>query len=368
MNLKRLKIYIPGISILIMLSLISCEHHESANMIIEPQKSGLKLSEAQIQLANIKVEDVTRGLINHELFLTGVLKVDEQSVASINSRSNGRIQKLHFKNTGAKVNVGDSLYDFYSEDLLAIAREFQSLHDNNWSSNKRSDLEFAAQNKLLLSGMLQSQIDRLNDTRYIYPVFTIFSPEKGIIRSISVTEGEYVNSGQKLFELADDSKLWVEAQVYPNELQLLKPGMQADVFIPAAGDLYIPNKISIINPAYEPGTNITIVRAIINNPGKQLYPGMPVFLRISTEQREGIVIPSSALLIDKLGYHAWVQLEDGTFESRDLTVGVETTDQVLVVSGLEESEKVVVSGAYLLNSEKILKKSYESASAIMMAE
>lgn len=368
MNLKRFKICIPASFILIMPALISCQREEIKNLAIEPQKEGLRLSEAQIQLANIKVEVVTSGFINHELILTGVLKVDEQSVASISSRSEGRIQKLHYKNTGAKVNLGDSLYDFYSEDLLSTAREYQALHDNNWSSNKRSDLELAAQNKLLLSGMLPGQIARLNDTRYIYPVFTIFSPEQGLIRSISVTEGEYVTSGQKLFELADDSKLWVEAQVYPNELQLLKPGMEADVFIPAAGDLYIPNKLSFINPAYEPRTNITIVRAIINNAGKKLYPGMPALLRISSEHREGIVIPSSALLIDKQGYHVWVQLEDGTFVSRDLTIGVETTDQVLVLSGLKESEKIVVSGAYLLNSEKILKKSYESTSAMNMSE
>jgi membrane fusion protein, copper/silver efflux system len=368
MNLKRYKIYIPAISILAMLFLISCQQHEKAILNIEPQKEGLKLSEAQIQLANIKVEEVTRGVITHELILNGVLKVDEESVSSITSRAAGRIQKLHFKSTGAQVNAGDSLYNIYSEDMLVIAKDYQSLHDNNWSSNKRSDLELAAQNKLLLSGMLPSQIARLNDSRYIYPVFTIFSPEKGLIRSIRVTEGEYVNSGQTLFELADDSKLWVEAQVYPNELQLLKPGMEADVFIPAAGDLFIPNTISFINPAYEPGTNITLVRAIINNAGKKLYPGMPATLRISTEEREGIVIPSSALLIDKKGYHAWVQLEDGTFVSRDLVIGLETIDQALVLSGIEEFEKLVVSGAYLLNSEKILKKSYESSMGTSMPE
>ena len=224
----KMKIIIPAIcitGILLAFSLISCERQATANLRMEPQQSGLKLSEAQLQLANIKVETVSRGVINHELLVNGVLKVDEQSVASISSRSAGRIERLHFKNTGAQVNQGDSLYEIYSEDLLSIAREYQGLHDNNWSSNKRSDLELAAQNKLLLSGMLQSQIDKLNDTRYIYPLITILSPEKGLIRSIGVTEGEYVEVGRKLFELADDSKLWVEAQVYPNELQYLKPGM-----------------------------------------------------------------------------------------------------------------------------------------------
>jgi membrane fusion protein, copper/silver efflux system len=368
MKMMMTKSTLYATSLLLAFILISCERQEPIGFKAEPQQVGLKLSEAQMQLANIKVEYVERGIINHELSLSGVLKVDEQSVASISSRSAGRIQKLHFKNTGTLVNVGDTLYEIYSEDLLAIARDYQALHDNNWSSNKRSDLELAAQNKLLLGGMLPNQIARLNDSRYIYPVFTMLSPEKGLIRSIGVTEGEYVPVGRKLFELADDSKLWVEAQVYPNELQMLKPGMEANVTIPAAGDIAIPSRINFINPAFERGSNITIVRAIIDNPGKQLFPGMPVFLRISTEQREGIVIPASALLIDKQGYHAWVQQEDGTFVSKDLTLGIQTAESVMVLSGLMESERLVVSGAYLLNSEKILKKSYESAMGASMPE
>ena len=88
---------------------------------------------------------------------------------------------------------------------------------------------------------------------------------------------------------------------------------------------------------------------------------MPALLSISTDMREGIVIPASAILIDKQGYHAWVQQDDGTFASRDLTLGIQTADSVMVLSGIQESERVVVSGAYLLNSEKILKKSYESS-------
>lgn len=368
MKIIKIKPTVSILSFLLLVAFASCEREGLVNTATVPIQTGLKLSEAQIQLANIRVAWVEKGAINHEILLNGVLKVDEQSVAALSSRSEGKIQRLHFKNTGAMVNKGDSLYEIYSEEMLEVAREFQGLHDNNWSSNKRSDLELAAKNKLLLLGMLESQIDRLNDTRYINPVFTIFSPEKGLIRSISVTEGEYVKAGQQLFELADDSKLWVEAQVYPNELPFLKPGMEATVLMSSVGETAVRTRIIFINPAYEPGTNVTIVRAIIDNPGKRLYPGMPALLSIKTDQQEGIIIPASAMLIDKQGYHAWVQNDDGTFVSKDLTVGTQTADSVMVLSGLEEDEKVVISGAYLLNSEKILKQSYESTTVMSMPE
>jgi membrane fusion protein, copper/silver efflux system len=96
-----------------------------------------------------------------------------------------------------------------------------------------------------------------------------------------------VGVGQRFFELADNSQLRVEARVCPNELQMLKPGMAADVFIQGANDWWIPNRIDFINPAFEPGTNITIVGAIIDNPGKRLRPGMLALLNINTDQKKG---------------------------------------------------------------------------------
>lgn len=309
-----------------------------------------------MQLANIKVEEVKHETLGHQLLLTGVLKVDEQSVVSISSLSPGRIQKLYFKNTGEKVKKGDPLFDFYSEELLNKQREYKALHDNKWSYYGKVDQTFITESQLKLQGLQPSQIAKLKSTRNLESVITIYSSQEGIIRSVNATEGQYVNVGQQIFELAGDSRLWVEAQAYPNELQYLSVGMAADVIVPVARDMRIHNRISFINPAFEPGSNIIQVRAIIDNREEQLYPGMLALLSIQTQMCEGIVIPSSALLIEKRGSIVWVQNEDGSFASRMVTTGIQSSDSVLILSGLKESEKVVVSGVYLLNSEKILNR------------
>lgn len=314
------------------------------------------MSEAQMQLANIKVAEVATGALGHQLLLTGVIKVDEQSVVSVNSRSIGRIQKLFFKNTGENVKKGDPLYEIYSEDLLAKQKEFKALEDNNWNYSGKSDRSIAVENKLLLLGMQPAQIAQLKTSKNLTSVITIFSSQAGIIRSVNVTEGQYVNEGQQLFELADDGRLWVEAQVYPNELQFLSVGMAADVIVPNAENRHIQNKISFINPAFEQGKNVILVRAIINNTDKLLYSGMLALLSVQTQKSSGIVIPASAVLIEKQGSLVWVQKEDGSFASRLVKTGIQSSDSVLILSGLEEYEKVVISGVYLLNSEKILNK------------
>jgi Cu(I)/Ag(I) efflux system membrane fusion protein len=337
--------------------LFSCnrqtEHHTT---VIESRKTGISLSDAQIQLANIKVTTVTRGAIGHQLLLSSVLKVDEQSTISISSAIAGRIQKLLFKNTGEIVNKGDALYEFYSESLLALEQEYLSLENSNWNVKGQYGRSIAIENRLLVIGLLPSQIKDIQKNRNVSSVITIYSKARGIVRSIEVTEGQFVNVGQRLMDLADDSKLWVEAQVYPNELQLLKAGMSVDVIIPSAGDLHIQSSINFINPAYEPGRNVTLIRAIINNPVKKLYPGMLALLSVQTQKCKGVVIPASALLIDKQGKLVWVQQEDGSFTSKMVTTGMQTADSVLILSGLKQTEKIVISGAYLLNSEMILKK------------
>lgn len=320
------------------------------------QKPAFTLSEAQMQLANIKVAEVTTGALRHQLLLTGVLKVDEQSVVSVSSWATGRIQKLYFKNTGEKVNIGDPLYEFYSEDLLAKQREYKALQDNNWNFSGKYDQSIALENKLILLGMLPSQITQLKLTKKLESVITICSSQKGIIRSVNATEGQYVNAGEQIFELADDSNIWVEAQVYLNELQFLSVGMAADVIVPVAGDLRIHNKISFINPAFEKGRNVILVRAIVSNPDKLLYPGMLALLSVQTQMCNGIIIPASAVLIEKSGSLVWVQKDDGSFERRAVTTGIQSSDSVLVLSGLREFEKVVISGVYLLNSENILNR------------
>jgi Cu(I)/Ag(I) efflux system membrane fusion protein len=346
------------IILFLLFGLLSACHRqaEQQKSAAEPVKTGITLSEAQIQLANIKVTPVSRGTIGHQLLLSSVLKVDEQSTMSVSSGIAGRIQKLLFKNTGEIVKNGDALYELYSEDLLAVEREYASLENNNWNTTGRFDQSLALENKLLLIGLLPSQIKELQKNRKFSSVVTIYSKTRGTVRSIDVTEGQYVSVGQQLMQLADDNKLWVEAQVYPNELQLLKTGMPVDVIVPVAGDLHIQSSINFINPAFEPGRNVTLIRAIINNPQKKLHPGMLALLSVQGEKSKGIVIPASALLMDKQGTIVWVQQEDGSFASKIVTTGIQTADSVMILSGLKQTEKIVVSGAYLLNSEMILKR------------
>jgi membrane fusion protein, copper/silver efflux system len=358
-----------SVFLLIFILFTSCQRHAEKGLNetrIQPTDNTISLSAAQIQLANIKVAQVYEGEFNYNHLFPGVLKVNEESVSIISSRATGRILKLFLKNTGEIVNKGDSIYQIYCEDLVTAERQYFTLQSNNWNYNGKYEPSLALENKLLLLGMLPPQIDRLKKNGKILFAVTIFSPVKGIVRTINISEGQYVTAGQTLFELADDRKLWLEAQVHPEDLEYLKVGMPSDIVLPDAENRTLKSTISFINPTIEQGKNVTIIRSVIDNSTLKLHPGMLAIIHVQAGINKCVLAPVSSLITDKNGSVVWVRNENGTFTGRKITVGLQSENTVQVLSGLKESESVVISGAYLLNSELILRKGTISEGHINM--
>jgi Cu(I)/Ag(I) efflux system membrane fusion protein len=350
---KSAELIIP---VLLIIILSSCKTQvEEVHTHTPVNETFIRLSDAQIQLANIKVTDVREGLTGQRLALTGVLKDNEQTAYSITTRLNGRIEKLYFKNTGETVNKGDKLYEFYSDDLAAAQREYINIQSNNWNFTGKYEPSLILKDELLVMGLVEQQIEQLKKDGKILFRVTIYSPAKGKIRAINVTEGEYVTEGQSLFELVNDDDLWIEAQIYPDEAHYFESDMQAIAIIPAAGEVPVLCNIIFINPLFETGRNVILVRAVIKNPDKRLHPGMLAVLYVRTNIRHGIIIPSTAVITTSEGDRVWVQEENGDFSGRLVTTGMQAQDSTLVLSGLKKTDKIVYSGAYLLNSEFILR-------------
>jgi Cu(I)/Ag(I) efflux system membrane fusion protein len=357
MENHRVKIIVLFILPVVFLILYSCKMHMEEQAATEsPVDNSIKLSDAQIQLANLNIAEAREGLTGRNLSLTGVLKINEQSAVTISSRVPGRIEKVFFKNTGESVKKGDKLYEIYSDDIIRTQREYFTLQSNNWNFSRKYEPSLALENKLLIMGLLPEQIKQLGTDGKIMFVVTIYSPAAGKIKTVNMSEGQYVTAGQSMFELAEDNNLWVEAQVYPDEIKFLKSGMPVTVVVPAAGEYPVRCKITFINPSFESGKNVTLVRAVVDNPDNKFHPGMFAIINVRTQVSHGIIIPSSAVISGINGDVVWVRQEDGGFSGRKVTTGLQSGDSILVISGLSPTDKVVTTGAYLLNSELILKQ------------
>jgi len=319
----------------------------------------IELSEQQIQLGNIQTDTIRNGSIGEQVVLTATLNFDQQNENAVSSRVAGRIEKLYFKNTGDYVAKGAKLFDVYSEELNNAKQEYLlQLEKQKTLGNAVIDFSQLVQgskNKLLLWGMSEAQIQELANNKKATPLTSFYSNAGGYIIAMDIKEGDYVAEGGTIVRLADLSTLWAEAQVYSSQLSVIDKDGQAIVQFPDMQGKEVKGRIEFVNPEINPDTRINLIRISFANPGNYLKPGMPAYVVIKNNKNRSLSLPADAVIRDNRGASVWVETSGHKFKYKMVEIGLETNDRVEIKSGLKDGDIVVVSGAYLLNSEYIFK-------------
>jgi Cu(I)/Ag(I) efflux system membrane fusion protein len=327
------------------------------------------LSDEQILLGNIQADTVGKGTIGDKMVLTGTLNFNQDKLSSVNARVEGRIDKLYFKNIGDYVSKGDKLYDLYSEQLNNAKQEYvTALEQQNSVGNSLINygvLVESAKSKLQLWGMTNAQINQLTNGKPVSTHTSFYSTESGYITSLNIQEGDYVMEGGTVVQLANLSTLWAEAQVYTTQMSFINKNGNVTVQIPHLNKT-INGTIDFINPEINPGTRINLVRVTIPNNNNELHPGMPVYITVKNEQRNVITLPSSAVLRDSKGATVWIQISPGIYEIRMVKTGMAENNAIEIKSGINLGDVVVISGAYLLQSEFVFQHGSDPMAGMKM--
>jgi membrane fusion protein, copper/silver efflux system len=320
----------------------------------------LMLSDSQIKLANITTKKVSLQPIGQTEVVNGKLVEDEDLSQVVSNRAAGRIEKLLVKETGLAIQKGQPLYELYSETLITLQREFLLAKEQNdalGSTEKRykSFLE-AAQRKLILFGLTNTQIEALEKSKHAQNRITFLAPASGIVTEISVSEGQYVSEGAALFRIENTSNLWLEAELYPHEAALAKVGDMINITVAGFENQPVEAKVTFLSPEFRANTQIMSMRAAISNPTLAFKPGMQAQVFFSHSSKKALALPIDAVIRDGKGTHVYVQRGHNTFRPQMVKTGIEDFEKVEITEGLVEGDTVVVTGAYLLYSEIILKK------------
>lgn len=272
----------------------------------------------------------------------------------------GRVEKLYNKNLGDYVRTGSPLYDLYSEELNNAKQEYLLVLDKKKAFATETEIDFdqliqSAKTKLQLWGMSEAQISAVAKSGKAQPTTTFYSNAAGYIISLDIREGDYVMEGGTVVKLADLSTLWAEAQVYTSQLAELDISSIATVQLPDLDGREVKGKIEFVNPEINPDTRINLLRVSIPNAGNQLKPGMPAYVVLKSAQRKTLTLPIDAVIRDGKGATVWIQTGSRTFKSVMVQTGLESDDMIEIKSGLKVGDIVVVTGAYLLNSEYIFR-------------
>lgn len=320
----------------------------------------LTLSESQMLLGNITTIAIGTDSLSDSKVLNGRLAVNPENTSYISSRVAGRVETLYIRETGVKVSKGQPLYKIYSEQLATLQQEYlvAVAQANQFPDDARfQEIAKAAKQRLLLYDQSEAQLQQLVKAQKTDPYVTYPSPSSGIVAELMVTEGQYVSEGGSLMRIEGYGNLWVETDVYPTEAALIKAGQTVRVIIPGWEDQPQKMNIQFVNPSFQTGSQLMQVRGTISNPNNQWQPGLQANILLPVKSKGNVLaLPVDAVIRDGKGMHVWIEESKGKFVPRMVKTGMENANVVEITEGLKEGDKVVVTGAYLLYSEYILKK------------
>jgi Cu(I)/Ag(I) efflux system membrane fusion protein len=317
-----------------------------------PGYSNVKLTPERQQLIGVQTGLAETRPVGRSIRTVGRVAVDETRLHKVTTKFDGYIEKLYVDFTGKEVRRGQPLFSIYSPDLLATQQEYLLA----LRSAKQSPLLLeAAKRRLQLWDIGPSDIRELERTGTARKSMTIVSPASGVVTAKTAVAGARVMAGEPLFELADLSDVWIEADVYESELAFVHVGTPATVTLSYLPGRTFTGKVTFIAPMVDPSTRTAKVRIEVANRDLALKPEMFADVVLQEPERNVTVVPESAVLATGTRSIVFVVTPDGTFEPREVETGTKSEQYVEIRRGVEAGEKVATQANFLIDSESRLK-------------
>jgi Cu(I)/Ag(I) efflux system membrane fusion protein len=326
----------------------------------DEQPTDFMIPTNRLQQIGVTYAPVQKQKFTHTIRAVGVVAYDKQRQWDYVARIEGYVQKLFVFSRGEVVEKDAPILTIYSPDLLTTQNEFVNLlkvRDDAREKGSKAVLDSterlaeSAKQRLRLWNISDAQVAELENSRKPQEYLTLYSPFRGVVQDIGVDQGRKVMNGERLVDLADLSVVWVWAQFYQDELPMLKKGLPITITTSSYPGEKFNGKISVIDPFINDALRTGRVRIDVDNPGFELQPEMYVDAELKMDMGEGLAVPVPAVLPTGQRNVAFVDKGEGKLEPRFLELGRKYGDFYEVKSGLNEGERVVTSGNFLIDAE-----------------
>lgn len=320
-----------------------------------------------VQNMGLRVATVTEGPLHRTLRLFGTLQEAQPSIRDVNLRVSGWIRRLHVEAEGQRIEAGDPLFDLYSPELQVGIEELIAARATTAGAGPEAEgtaaraFRDAAVHKLELLGLSRAQIDALAQQGRAPETVTFTSPISGHVTRKPVVEGSAVRAGDDVLRIVDHSVLWLDAQVFEQDLPFVAVGQAAAVALTARPGARVRGAIEFIHPHVDEMTRTGLVRVSVPNPDMVLKPGMFATVQLDAEIAErALAVPREAVLDTGTAQRVFVVQHDGHFLPRDVRMGASADGGLVqILEGLAAGETVVTSGQFLLDSESRTREAVE---------
>lgn len=327
-------------------------------------------SEGSVQLdaSRIRQFGVTFGTaavrpLTAETRTTGFVTFDETRLAQVTPRFGGYVERLYVQTTGQPVRRGQPLAAIYSPELVAAQQDLLVARELDRTVGQSAvpgvpagstDLLAAAKRRLQLWDISDAQIQHVLTTGEVQRTLTLYSPASGVVITRNVMQGQAIQPGQALYEIADLSTVWVDAQLRETDAGAVRTGSTADVVVAGLPGRAFSGRVAYVYPTLDSAARAVRARVVVPNPSGALKPGMYATVRLSTPSRSALTVPSSAVLRTGERNIVFVDVGGGRVMPRDVELGRMAGDYTEIISGVASGQRVVTSAQFLLDSESNL--------------
>lgn len=324
----------------------------------------IKISTEKVQKLGVRTEPAQLQSLDKVVRAAGRIEPDERRLYAISPKFEGYVERLHVSITGQAIGKGQPLFEVYSPELVSAQREYAIAAQGVESLKGAGDQAQESMRQLAESSLLRlrnwdisdEQIKALAKSGEARRTLTYRSPVTGIVTEKKAVQGMRFMPGETLYQIADLSSVWVIADVFEQDIGLLKTGAKAQISINAYPDKRFEGTITYVYPTLKADTRTVQVRIELANPGRLLKPGMFAQLELPVGAHSKVVtIPNSAVIDSGTRRIVLVEMGEGRFEPREVRLGQRSDTQVEVLEGVKEGEAVVVAANFLIDAESNLK-------------
>ena len=288
-----------------------------------------------------------RGTLPRRIDTVGYIGYDEDTLQHVHTRVDGWIEKLATTATGDPVTKGQLLFELYSPTLVNAQQEYlAALASNN------TVLKNASRDRLTALGVTDNGVRRLETERAASQRVRVYAQSDGVVAHLGVREGIFITPATEVMSVARLDRVWVLAEVFERQSAWVEPGQQATVELDYLPGKVLTGTVDYVYPELDPKTRTLKVRLRFDNENETLRPNMFARVVINGAAIDNIVhVPREAVIRGGSSSRVVLDLGEGRFQSREVSIGIESGDRVAIRHGLKEGERVVISAQFLIDSE-----------------
>ncbi len=326
--------------------------------------SVVRLSAGKIQTLGVRSVAAERRPLARQVRAPGRVETAEGRNYAVTAKFEGYVERLHVNASGQRVSKGQALFDVYSPELVSAQQEYLIARQGvarlaaggDEARTGMRQLAEASLARLRNWDISDAQLQALRRSGTVQRTLTFRSPVSGVVTEKKAVPGMRFMPGESLYQISDLSTVWIIAEVFEQDIGLLRAGAMVRIRFDAYPERTFDGRIALISPTLKAETRTVPVRIELANPGQSLKPGMFAQVDLPAASVGAVLtVPNSAVIDSGRRQIVLIDSGEGRFTPREVRLGARDDEQVTVLDGLRAGERVVVAANFLIDAESNLR-------------